>query len=129
MLDAEVADAPGLDLAVGDRILDRFPALQPFPFAPVRTMQEKEIDVIQSARFDGLFDGVARGLVGRVRRQLRGEPDVLSLQGLRVRGTLQEGPDGLADFFFVAVHLRGIDGAVARFQCPFDGVGGVAAGG
>ena len=128
MLDAKVADAAGPDFAIGNGVLHGAPAFQSLRFAAVRAVQEEEIDVAQPAGFHGLCDGSAGGVVRGVRGQFRGEPDVLAGQGVFVGWAFQKVQDGFTDFLLVTIHLGGIEGAVARFQGPFDCVDGFGAG-
>lgn len=94
MLDAKVAHTTRPHLPIGNRILNRSPAFQPFTLAAIvgTMLQEEEIDIAQSASLNRVLDRSARGVVRGggvvVGCQFRREPDILAGQGFCIRGAL-----------------------------------------
>ena len=80
MLDAKVADTSGLHLSILNSVFDSLPAFQSFDCPTIRTVQQEEIDVAETALLYRLFDGLSCGIVRSVGRQFGCEMDVFSFQ-------------------------------------------------
>lgn len=109
MLDPEVADTAGFDLSVIDSVLDCLPTLQPLCFPSIWAVQEEQVYIPKAALLDRLFDGLARGFVGCVRRKLRCEMDIFALQRGGVLFARKKGENRFADLMLVVVHLCRVD--------------------
>ena len=109
MLDAEIADTSSLDLPIIDGIFDCSPALQPLSLASVWTVQQKEINVSQSALSHRLLDGSTSYIIASIARKLGGEMDILALEAGDIALSGKKGLNGGADLFLIVVHLRRIN--------------------
>ena len=105
MLDSIIRDAPSLDLAVIDCVLDGSPAVQTGLFATVGRMEQEEVNVAKPCLVDRSTDGLAGRLVCRVGGELGSEVHVLTREGVGVSLTLEKVDYGFARLALVMVHL------------------------
>src|SRR5579875_186989 len=105
----EVRDADRPDLAALVHLLHRLPRLDEVADARQRPVHEEEVDVAEVERLEALLEGAGSG-VGVVEAvvQLARDEDLATVD--------PGGTDGLADLLLVAVHLGGVDVAVADLE-------------
>ena len=119
MVDHEVADPDGADLAVREQRLERAVRLQGLVEGRgQRLVQDQQVDLVDAELGGALLEAVQRLVVAVV-----ADPD-LGLDEDLVAGEAGA-VDGLADLALVAVRRGGVDVAVAGAQRRLDGRAGL----
>ena len=116
----EVRDADGAGAAVALELLEHAPGRDEVAAVEggQRPVDQEQVDVVEPERDQRGVEGPARvvGPMGRV-AELAGDEHIVTREA--------GGADALADPALVAVHLRGVDVAVARLERLLHGPGGV----
>jgi hypothetical protein len=105
MLDSVVADAPNLDLADFNGVLDGPPAIETRLLATIGRVQQEQVNIAKTALLDRLLDGLASRVIGAVGGQLGREMDILALETLYICLTGQVVCHCFSRLLFIVVHL------------------------